>query len=431
VLFADENNIGEITKLLASTKVNELIIYGIVDRAVVQSLGSFNPIIINKGDKFSDNVEIVKRYQNIMHKDQAVFTNGDFIETEIMSGKEPVVFIGRNNVPDVVQKYIPDSGIDIGVLIGNELVSTATFVRRQLGISVFVKFAQGARAPTGPVSRVEALDMFYLPKVEIKINIAGLVYNTATNTIEVTYQNQRDVAAFVKGTFTITTEKGERIVVGDNESVFVDPSGAITIVHNLTDKLIGNNITAKAFVIFGSTPKSMEYTLDTSIAVSQVNVLDNAMVNLTSVYYDIRKQDFVVEVENTGKVDAYVDMEIRDVKFGYNIKNYGLDEVGKLAPGEKRRFRIHVDEKLLEDDLIKNKLVKVRVYYGERKGSLVKVLEASMELGQIKNGIAFWIIVGVLVIILILLLKFRVKCDNCGHRNFIWRSHCKKCGERL
>ncbi len=433
VLFADKNNIREIVRFLAERDVNELLIYGIVDRDVIESLDSFNPVIINKGDRFSDNIEIVRRYQDKMHKGQAVFTNGEFIEREIMSGEEPVIFIGRNNVPDVVKEYIADSEIEIGVLIGNELVSTATFVRRQLGISVFVKFAQGARAPTGPVSRVEALDMYYLPSVFVNIDVLKVYYNTATGMIEYTYQNLEDVAAFVKGTFTITTELGERFVVGDNESIFLDPGGVITITKPLEDAILGENITARAFVIFGEAPNSLEFTLDKSIIVSTVNVIDNSQVNITAVYYDSSKGVFVIEVENIGDVGAFVDLEIRDLKVGYNLENVGLENIGFLLPGEKKKFQIPLEEKLVDEDILRNKKVKVRAYYGEREGSLVSVIEAQLELQEISGNLMIYIIVsvGVILLLLLFLFKFRIKCDNCKHRNFLWRSHCKKCGNEL
>jgi hypothetical protein len=375
---------------------------------------------------------IVKKYQEIAHAKQAVLTNGDFIEKEIMSGEEPVVFIGRNNVPDVVNAYIKDSEIEIGVLIGNELVSTATFVRRQLGISVFVKFAQGARAPTGPISQVEALDMFYLPRVVVEIDISSIVYNTATGLLEITYQNLRDVAAFVKGTFTITTDTGQRLVVGDDEPIFLDPGGSITITKNPGERIVGSEISARAFVIFGEAPNSLEFTLDKTLKVSQVSVLDSAKVNITAIYYDEARKEFVVELENIGSVNAYVDIELRDLKIGYQVKNYGLDGVGLLAPGEKKRFRISVDEGLLPEDIAKNQIVKVRVFYGEREGSLVNVIDAELTLQTMGPSVFVWVIIGAAgLLILLILLKLRVKCDNCKHRNFIWRSRCTKCGHKL
>ncbi|MBW2988248.1 hypothetical protein DRJ48_03125, partial [Candidatus Woesearchaeota archaeon] len=376
VLFADRNNIDEVVRFLSTRdRVDELIIYGIVDREVVDSLQGFNPVIINKGDRFSDNVEIVKRYQAIKHAKQAVLTNGEFIEREIMSGEEPVIFIGRNNVPDVVRDYIKDSEIEIGVLIGNDLVGTATFVRRTLGISVFVKFAQSARNPRGPISRVEALDMFNVPKVKVDIDIAGIAYNTATGLIEVTYQNLEDIATFLKGTITLTSEQGERQVVGDTEPIFLDPSGIKTLTYEV-DRFAGENLSARAFVIYGEAPNSLEFVIDKKMGVSKISVLDKARVNVTGVWYDWGKRGFLVEVENIGDVDCFVDIELRELKIGYNIVNLGLEQPARLKVGEKKRLRISTDEEILPEDIDKNKIVKLRVYYGERENALVNMLES-------------------------------------------------------
>jgi hypothetical protein len=52
-----------------------------------------------------------------------------------MSGEYPTLFIGTNNVPDEIRNYIKSSNIEVGVLIGNELVGSATTVRRETGIS--------------------------------------------------------------------------------------------------------------------------------------------------------------------------------------------------------------------------------------------------------------------------------------------------------
>ena len=173
VLFANARNINQVYTFLNSRNVNSIIIYGQVDREVKDRLSEFNPETINEQDRFLNNQLIVDKYQELHNnlqgepKSQAILTNGEFIEQEIMSGVEPVVFIGRANVPDQVREYIKASDIDIGILIGNELIGSATFIRRELGISVFVKFAQSARAPTTAISPVEDLDRFYLPRLHI------------------------------------------------------------------------------------------------------------------------------------------------------------------------------------------------------------------------------------------------------------------------
>ena len=121
-----------------------------------------------------------------------------------------------------IKDLIKSSDIDVGVLIGNELVGTATFIRRQLGISVFVKFAQGARAPKGRISQVEALDMFYLPIYSLNIEVDSVKYNRATNQLEVTLKNTEDQAAYFIGTYSLTASDGARQTVGDIGANFID-----------------------------------------------------------------------------------------------------------------------------------------------------------------------------------------------------------------
>ena len=211
VLFADNANIRDISNFLETKTVKKIIIYGNVDREVKSELAQYNPEVINKdGDRFLNNIEIVKKYQAIKHAKQAVLTNGEFIEQEIMSGAEPVLFIGTNNVPDSIRDYVKDSEIDVGVLIGNELVGTATFIRRQLGISVFVKFAQGARNPQGAISQVEALDMFYLPSYNLNLEVVSLKYNKATNKLEVTLRNTVSQAIYFTGSYSLTASDATR-----------------------------------------------------------------------------------------------------------------------------------------------------------------------------------------------------------------------------
>ncbi|HOH04142.1 MAG TPA: hypothetical protein PK032_01590, partial [Candidatus Pacearchaeota archaeon] len=57
---------------------------------------------------------------------------------------------------------IKSSDIEIGVLIGNELIGAATNIRQSTGINVQVKFARSARERTSGVSPVEGLDLIYI-----------------------------------------------------------------------------------------------------------------------------------------------------------------------------------------------------------------------------------------------------------------------------
>jgi len=66
---------------------------------VLDALSRFVPEIINEnGDRFLNNIAIVKKYREISPSKQVILTNGEFIEQEIMSGAEPVIFIGGSNI---------------------------------------------------------------------------------------------------------------------------------------------------------------------------------------------------------------------------------------------------------------------------------------------------------------------------------------------
>jgi hypothetical protein len=79
----------------------------------------YDPEIIDYGDRFDNNIAIAKKYQDISEVSQIVFTNGEFIENEIMSGREPVLFIGTNVIPEQTVNYLNGSGIETGVVIGH------------------------------------------------------------------------------------------------------------------------------------------------------------------------------------------------------------------------------------------------------------------------------------------------------------------------
>ena len=196
VFLADRANIAEIDNILSKRNVNKMLIYGFVDREVRDTLDKYNPEVIDNGDRFKDNIDIVKKYLKTDPVNQITLTNGEFIEKEIMSGREPVLFTGKENVPDDIREYIKSSDIKVGVLIGADLVGAATNIRRSTGISVIVKFARGARAPAGAISAVEGLDLFYLPVPIMKLDLQSAKYNRATSQLELVYKSDSNIPVF-------------------------------------------------------------------------------------------------------------------------------------------------------------------------------------------------------------------------------------------
>ncbi len=413
VLFADRDNIADVEAFLSTVSVKKMLIYGHVDREVRDALSTYNPEIIDKeGDRFDNNIEIVKKYQEIKHAKQAILTNGEFIEKEVMSGAEPVVFIGANNVPDQIRDYVQNSEIEVGVLIGNELVGTATYIRRNVGISVFVKFAQGARQPQGSISQVEALDMFYLPVYTLEMNLDSIQYNIATDQLEVTVRNTQEQAVYFKGTYSLTASDGSKQKVGDITPIFLDGNELRTVVYDL-EKMPAGEIMAEVYIIYGESKGSMERLIDTKISVERVEVLDKCEISINNLVYDKKKGIFYIEVEDTSGVECYIDIELVDVLVDGAKNSFGSDEVISLKPGQKKDQKVKA--KLSEADIEDNNLVKVRAYYGERETSLVKILEGEFELVLKGGDYLFYSLLIIIIILIILIIWRRYKDKKKKH----------------
>lgn len=429
VLFADSGNVDDVISFLDDREAEKIIMYGHLDRAVHDALSKYNPEIINQdGDRFANNVEIVKKYRKINPKKQVVLTNGEFIEAEVVSGLEPVLFIGRQNVPDKIKEYIQSTDIEVGVLVGNELVGTATIVRRQVGISTFVKFAQGARAAAGSIAQVEGLDMFPVPKVALNLEIQSVKYNKLTGKIEITFKNNAAIATYVKGTYTLTVG-GEEFTFGDDNAVFIDKNDLKTLTYAVEGVDPEGELTLKAYVLYGEAKNALEFVIDKTFTVTTVEVGDSAQLTITLLEYDKARKAFIVSVENAGSVDAYYDAEVVDVMILGEKTTLSSDEVQLLKNGAEGYATISAD--LSDADIEANPTVHVRVHYGERSDALISTVEGDMQLYIRTTDIWTYLPVALIILLLLLLLFGQKKCPSCGKRNPRGRKKCKKCGHVL
>ena len=78
VLFADTGNIADILDFLEG-KDPRLLVYGHVEQEVLDALSAFEPETIDTGDKFDDNIEVVRKYRQINPINQVTITDGDFM----------------------------------------------------------------------------------------------------------------------------------------------------------------------------------------------------------------------------------------------------------------------------------------------------------------------------------------------------------------
>ncbi|KHO45454.1 MAG: hypothetical protein QS99_C0015G0027 [archaeon GW2011_AR4] len=432
VLFADQDTIADVDRFLSSQNPEHVLIYGHVDREVMERLSKYDPETINEdGDRFANNVAIVKKYKEINDAKQVLLTNGEVVEAEIMSGSQPVLFIGVENVPDKIKEYIKNSNIAVGVLVGNNLVGTATTVRRQTGISTFVKFARNAREPSGPVAQIEGLDIFYLPKVPFNLQISKIRYNKITRQIEVTYTNPEGVAVFFKATFTVRSENGEEQVMGDVDPLFIEGNSEKTVVYPV-DPFTGEALSTDIFVIFGEARYSLERVLSGTMDVEIVSVTDESQLQIEKILLDRKNNLFLVYLKNIGEVDTYAQTEVHDVFLLGERRIFGAQDIVKIPPGQTGISKIPT-EVFGDEDITNNPTIKVRTYFGEREDALVKVIEGQLDL-RIKGFDIIDYAPHIIILLLILLIigaMRKKKCEHCGHKNPRKRKICKNCHNKL
>lgn len=422
VFLANRENILEIETILSRREVKKILIYGYVDREVRNALEQYNPEIIDTGDRFKDNTEIVQKFLEIKPMKQAALTNGEFLEKELMSGTEPILFTGRQNVPDQIRDYIKNSALEIGVLIGNELVGAATNIRTATGMSVMVKFARGARGQTGGVAAVEGLDLYPIPTPFISISLHSIKYNRVTKQLEVTYKSDSNAPAYFKGTITLNYN-GERIRVGDENPIFIAPGSFKTIVYNETAggeplDIQSDSIEAEIYTLLGESPSSLDRVLEQRSSVEIVDVIDRCRLteeNIKGVRYNKQKKTFIVIVKNPFEIDCWTDVELKDIMIDGRKTTIGTEGAIKISPGKTNRIKI--EQEMADEDIQKNPFVELGVYSGEREDSLVHSFSGKFELEIerltiITYSIIVLIIVVITLIAFIILLKRREKNED-------------------
>ncbi|MEM0465955.1 MAG: hypothetical protein QXW97_04635 [Candidatus Pacearchaeota archaeon] len=410
VFLGNKVNIYDIDEILSKRNIKKLIIYGYVDKEVRNTLAKYNPEIIDNQDRFKDNVQILKKYREINPVKQIAFSNGEFIEKELMNGREPVLFTGKENVPTEISNYLKSTDIEVGVLIGNDLVTAATNIKRSTGVNVMVKFARGARTETSGVSQVEGLDLFPIPSPYLKLTIHSIKYNKATNLLEVTYKSDSNAPAYLKGTFTINAG-GERIRLGDIDALFIAPGDFKTILYsvNLT---YTDSIIAEVYTLFGETPSSLDRVLTGTINVSVIEVLDRCKFSredIKFVKYSKQKKAFIIRIKNPNPIDCYIDLELNDIIIGYTKKNV-VTGIPILILSKKTKD-ITIKEELDDSDLEKNDYIKMTLYYGEREDILVnKLVIDKIKLGiETLSFLTYVIIILIVIIIILIIIIFLIK----------------------
>jgi len=413
VLFADRKNIEEILSLFQRKRPQKVIIYGDVDPEVIEAMQQYMPEIINKGSRYDNNIEIVRKYQQIQPTKQLIFSSGEILEEGTLNPDYPILFIGKQVVPDRIVSYVKNSGIKYAILIGNELTQPARQIKELTGTTVFIKFAQGRPVMGDDSTKVAGLDMYYLPSYERNISLTGARYNLATQTIDVALQNKKDLKTYLRTTVSILAGDKRVLATGDEQIEMLEESDrrGFRYPADLSQALAENkNLDVNIYSIYGEAPNFMDKELNKKIPLMIVDKEDNCEMKINGARFDEEIQRIIVSVTNIGQADCFVDANIADLVISDETTTATLLQTAFVPRGNTTNLKIK--QRMDAVDLEDNKEVHVRLYYGEEKDFLFKKTEGFFKLQknavqEIKNnymtiGIAAAAILIIILAIIIL-----------------------------
>lgn len=350
VAFSDT----DVTSLAEQKNPEEVLLYGHIPSARYQELESLVTNQINEQDKFKDNFALAKQF--LEHKDaqSLILTNGEFIEGQLITDEFPVLFTGRENVPEEVTEFIRENDFRIATLIGNSLAPNAQQIKQATDMSIFIKFAQGRN------QQQVALDLFEVPSPQARLQVSQATYNPASGSLEVTYQNPGDVATYFTG--TITTADG---TYEDQDPVFLETGSYKTVQYSMPAP--GSNVSYH--VLYGTGPTSLELRRQGTLGVEQVTVEDDSELEITEAAYDPSTQQLVVSATNPGRDAVYVMVEAVNLRIGSERVRVG-SEVVRILSGATEKISLPVQ--LTESDLSRNADVELEVFFGAREFSLIQ-----------------------------------------------------------
>ena len=381
VVFAQTN----LELLVEEKQPEEVLIYGIINREQYDIASSLSTVEINTQDKFSDNFALVQRFIQYQETQGLLLSNGEFIENQLVTGKTPTLFIGRQNVPQEVTTFISENNFRIGTLIGNALAVNAEQIKDATGISIFIKFAQGRNQQQLP------LDIFPLPTPQAQISIVQAEYNPALQALFVTYQNPGEVATYFSA--SITTSQG---TVEDDQPIFIDAQSTKTTRYDIASPQGEATIT----LVYGLGPSSLEFILQEAVRVSEIIVEDASTISFPqNVRYD--GTSLLVDITNTGSRTTHVILEAVDVLSGSQRLRIG-SEVTSIRSQATQTIRLPVT--LTEQDIQRNPTVHLEAYFGQREVSLVHVQEATLPLVLKEAFTYLWLLLGAVILVVVFVL---------------------------
>ncbi len=414
VLIVNDNNANDIASMLANAQ--KVVGIGNFKRSIENTISQYFDKRITGNSKFEISAKLGEEFLKVKKTSQAIITEGNYIELEILKGASPVLLVGTNLLPDEVLDFINSNGIKTVIAIGPQLTYVGERIREKTNkkVSVFIKFGQSTPGISG---QIYALSMFPLPKLELKLNILSAVYDPENKKLMIQFSNEGQTGVYEFTTFRVLKNGQEIASGGDSEAVFIGAGESVWRSYDVFLTELTGNITVEFYTSYGESPKNLDSYLTQagkfgppfSLPLKISEIKDRSKIEILEAKYYKGSKRFGIKVKNIGDVKAVVIIKLLDVKIK-GITDSLSSGIVELKPGEVKE--IYIPAELDEIDIQENSKIKIEADYGERKDAVVKSAVVTLPV-EVASGIPMIliipVIVGIGIVILFILSKRKPK----------------------
>ena len=371
IFFIDDPSKAQATlTAVRSRGYAKVMVYGsLASQLAKADLDSLPPVeTVDTGSRYSNNIEIVKKFLELKSAHQVMFVSGQAFEKSMVDSKYPLVLVGRSTVPQELVTFLSANNISSGVVfsgdsqdpaVGSNIVDGVAKLRAlNPNLSIFIKFGEGYSG----VNQALPLMIAPLPSPRISLDLLNISYNVGSRQFEIRAADSGDfiflsASVLIEGigsaeSSQITLEPGQTTTLG----VDLDATRAIS-----DGRIPSADVTAQ-FGEDSGLADNIETVTFVDIPLSTYE--DNSSVRLSGIAYSSEHKAFILHLQGDGWVSG-------TARFMLGTRPIVLDVPPTLIKGSgdvEVKFLLSADEERYVSGLNFDYLIR----YGSRPDVLLK-----------------------------------------------------------
>ncbi len=416
LLFVTEDNAGQVVDFLKGK--GEILVYGYVDDTVLELLdeNDINYDRIYNEDIYEDNLALVDKYFEINpDKNQVVFAGGEYLEDSIITGEDPII-LASGVLPTATENYIKEKAgegqITVGVIIDNRYTAALGSIMREIneeaGEKIFSLFLKFGQTLPGVTEGVNPLVTFPLPHVILNLVVKNAEYNTATKTLDLTYENKGNVPIYYKSSMNLLLDGESFKSVGDEDARIMGKGEIIGVSYPV--EVEEGELTMSMTMLYGSSKNSFEKGFMQDWDIGRINYIDVSELSMSEAVYNSETDELSVRFTNSGEEKVYF-----KVSSSYLIEGIStaVESEGQYDLDSNSARVVKLTGLLVPKDKLEEVEMTAAANYGGREGFLVKITEIDVEIKQPEMDLTIlWITLAVILILVVAYFLFSGKAER-------------------